>query len=165
MFLLWAKNVCTYSPLAKLAAGSDFLNCVLGTTRSGFLVGTEWHLCTFHFNLLNAATLSVLLHHCSCTLHASSQNFSGFTWCLEGKTRRAQRILSVWTPGSVNILVIFFVTLFLVRETLYENRAVRGHAECTLLVYLHLYFFFIWRNSRPPPPHPVGHGLLILWGF
>lgn len=29
MFLLWAKNVYTYSPLAKLAVGCDFLNYLL----------------------------------------------------------------------------------------------------------------------------------------
>jgi len=41
MFLLWAKNVCTYSPLAKLAVGSDFLNYTLCVESSfvGRVVG------------------------------------------------------------------------------------------------------------------------------
>jgi hypothetical protein len=85
-------------------------------TRNGFLGGTEWYFYTFYFIPLNVATLSILFNHGSCILYTCFRYFSSFTWYLEGNNRRTQRMLSVWTPGSVNYLVILIVSVLFVKR-------------------------------------------------
>jgi hypothetical protein len=103
-------------------------------TRSGCLGGTEWHSCTFCFIPLNVTTLSIFFNHYGCILYTCSRYFSRFTWYMEGNNRRTQRMLSVWTPGSVSILLILIVRLLFVKHCMKIMLS-------EVMWYLHLYIF------------------------